>query len=143
MLPLRVGGLSRRWSVGLWQSEGWVQGTYGKDGRDRFSSLGIDDSNQSYVPLFVDRAPRTSVRVGHPLAAVGEQSESLFIQVTHVSEPPPHAAANDTNHVWHLSIQNPLESAVSVELRQPMQLPGMKRLHGQHVTIEAGGIVVL
>ena len=119
-----------------------MQGTYGKDGCDRFSSLGIDDSNQSYVPLFVDRAPRTSVRVGHPLAAVGEQSESLFIQVTHVSEPPPRATANDT-HTWHLSIQNPLTAAVSVELRQPMQLPGMKRLHGQRVTIEAGGIVVL
>ena len=33
--------------------------------------------------------------------------------------------------------------ANQANIAPPMQLPGMKRLHGQHVTIEAGGIIVL
>jgi hypothetical protein len=135
MLPLRVGPFNPRWTVGLFQLEGFVIGYYGV-GSQRYTSLGLDGQGFAYAPLYAARAPLTHVLVGCPVVATGLGAENLFIQVTHVDEKP---------QVWHVEIQNPMMDAVTVTVNRTMALPGLSNLlkGERRVTIDAGGFVVL
>ena len=74
VVPLRVCGLVRRWSVGLFQRSGYVMSSYyNGTGADCFTTLGLDVDACAYAPLYVDRVPLTSVVVGHPVIIVSTQ----------------------------------------------------------------------
>jgi hypothetical protein len=113
-VPLRVKGLNRRWTAGLWQKSGYVKGDYGS-GTNRYRPLGVDEFGYAYVPLYVDHAPETRVEAGHPLVADGNGKE-LFIQVTHVWDNPDQ---------WHVSVNNPTDRTVRTRLHKAMDLPGL------------------
>ena len=89
MLPLRVGGLQRRWSTGVWQVHGYTAGFY-SNGTDQYSALGLDDDGRAYVPLYVGRGA-ADVVVGHPVIATAHTGtdvnaswdvSQVFIQAT-------------------------------------------------------------
>jgi hypothetical protein len=113
-LPLRVKGMNRRWTVGVWQKSGYVKGDYGT-GSNRYRPLGVDEFGYAYVPLYVDLASETRVVAGHPVVA-DENGKELFIQVTHVWDNPPQ---------WHVSVNNPTDKTVRTKLHQAMDLPGL------------------
>ena len=113
-LPLRVKGMNRRWSAGLWQKSGYVKGDYGT-GSNRYRPLGVDEFGYAYAPMYVDLAPETHVVAGHPIVADGE-GKDLFIQVTHVW---------DTPDQWHVSVNNPTDRTVRTKLHKAMDLPGL------------------
>jgi hypothetical protein len=113
-LPLRIKGMNRRWSAGLWQKSGYVKGDYGA-GANRYRPLGVDEFGYAYVPLFVDLAPETHVVAGHPVVA-DENGKDLFIQVTHLWENPDQ---------WHVSVNNPTDKTVKTILHKAMDLPGL------------------
>jgi hypothetical protein len=112
-VPLVVRGLNTRWSVGLFQKAGYSKGFYGS-GADRYRPVGLDFDGNAYVPLYVDWADLTHVRVGHPIVADGS-GKDLFIQVTRVADSPGR---------WHVSVNNPTDREVTTMLRKAMDLPG-------------------
>ena len=130
-LPLRVQGFNHRWSVGLYQKEGYVKGDYGT-GKDRYRPLGLDVYGNAYVPIYVDYAEKTHVVVGHPVTA-DQDGKELFIQVTHVNENPQH---------WHVSVNNPTDKPITTTLQKTMEFPGFDFLT-QKVTVPAGGYIML
>jgi hypothetical protein len=130
-LPLRVQGLNRRWSVGLFQKIGYVKGDYGT-GENRYRPLGLDLYGNAYMPLYVEYAEKTHIVVGHPVV-VGPEGENLFIQVTHVNENP---------HRWHVSVNNPTDKTITTTLRKTMDLPGFEFLP-QKITVPAGSYIVV
>lgn len=67
MLPVRLGGLNRRWSVGLLQLCGYCVGYYGGCVY-RYRSLGVDDHNRSHIPVYPGRANVTHMIMGHPVS---------------------------------------------------------------------------
>ena len=133
LLPARMGPYNPRWTVGLWQRSGYVKGYYGS-GTDRYTQLGVDDDGLVYVPLYPARIDgATRVQVGSPVTASGAGAEELFINVIHVDESP---------HIWHVEVNNPSASSVSVTLNQSMALPGFT-LSVRELTLGAGAVKVL
>ena len=110
------------------------EGLYG-GGADRWSTLGLDDDGFAYLPVYPSRAEHTAAAVGCPVTMTGAGAESLFLQVTHVSEKP---------QTWHVSVNNPsLSATVTVRVADAgMGLAGLQ-LEGQTVTVPPGGMVVL
>ena len=86
-LPVRITGLNRRWSAGLFQKRGFVKGDHG-GGEDRYRALGIDIEGNAYVPLYANWADQTHILAGHPVVA-GPEALEVFIQVTRISDDPP------------------------------------------------------
>jgi hypothetical protein len=76
----------------------------------------------------------THVAVGCPVIAKGPGAEDLFIQVTHVDEDP---------QVWHVEVNNPTDTAITVTFHSGMELPGFPAIVTTPVTIVAGEFVVL
>ena len=129
IMPLRVTGLTRRWSVGMLQLSGYCVGHYGEC-EMRYRSLGMDDANCSHVPVYPARVSKhTHAKIGHPVVAVDPRSAGqnagagaslLFIQVTAVGQTD---TATDDGLVnvstvsrsfqWHVSINNPTPAKVS------------------------------
>ena len=130
-LPVRLTGLNPRWSVGVLQKDGYSPGFYGS-GHDRYRALGVDADGDAYLPLYVDRAPRTWVEAGHPIIA-DSGGDGLFIQVTCLGGTPPR---------WHVSVNNPGDREVATVLQQAMVLPGLEFAR-RPVAVPAGGYVVL
>jgi len=130
-LPVRVQDFNPRWSVGLFQKEGYVKGDYGI-GKDRYRSLGLDVYGNAYVPVYADYAEKTHFVIGQPVVA-DDSGSSLFIQVTHVNENPQR---------WHVSINNPTDKTITTTLKKTMELPGFD-FPTQEVSVQAGGYIVI
>jgi hypothetical protein len=130
-LPLRVTGLNRRWTAGLFQKKGYVKGDYGT-GDNRFRELGLDVYGNAYVPLYVDKAAETHMVAGHPVVA-DAAGKDLFIQVTHVYEGPDQ---------WHVSVNNPTDKPIKTTLHKAMDLPGLE-FRDKMLTVKPGEYVVL
>lgn len=134
MLPLHVSGLHHRWSVGMWQHTGYSMGHY-SNGSDVYTGLGLDDFNSSFVPLYVGRAPRHNITIGHPVIAVGQDAEELVIQVTRINASVAHSQSPWPG--WHVSVNNPLEDReITVQLRSSM--PDLVPLHARELRLSAG-----
>ncbi len=112
-LPLRVRGLNRRWSAGLFQKSGYVLGHYGT-GENRYRTLGVDQLGYAYVPMYVDRAEVTHMVAGHPVIA-DAAGKDLFIGVMHLRDKPAQ---------WCVSVNNPTDQPITSLLHQAMDLPG-------------------
>ena len=147
MLPLRMIGLNRRWSVGVLQLRGYCVGHYGSC-ENRYRSLGVDDANHSHVPLYPGRAAITHLQLGHPVIALGARAHLLSIQVTAVGS----AAAGPDGRLnvstssgsmrWHASVHNaeatPITARVVAGFGPPQSWGAATA-----VTVPAGGTVVL
>ena len=136
-LPMRV-QLMKHWAAGLFQLEGWSLGhyyNYSQPGRNRYTALGLDDFGAAQVPLYVGRADTTHVVVGHPVVATGVGASELRIYVTRINEQPLPSS-------WHVSVNNPTETMMTVAVRQNMALPGLA-LATTTVTLEPGEMRVL
>ena len=125
-VPVLVRVLNPRWSVELWQKEGYSKGFYGP-GTNRYRPVGMDWAGNAYVPLYPDLADSTRVVVGHPIVA-GAEGKDLFIQVTKIS---------DTPDRWHVSVNNPTDKPVTVTLHQAFELQGLN-FPDQKLTLKAG-----
>lgn len=132
-LPVRVHGLNRRWSVGLYQIEGFVGKGYYSDGRKVYRPLGVDEEGRAALPVYAQKAPKTHHVVGHPVVADGA-GEDLFIQVTALTGP---FEEEGKEPAWHVSVNNPTDRSVTATLRAGMELPGLE-LGEREVTLEAG-----
>ncbi|MGH9963143.1 MAG: hypothetical protein ACREBC_39505, partial [Pyrinomonadaceae bacterium] len=130
-LPLRITGLNKRWTAGLFQKKGYVKGDYGT-GDNRFRELGMDVFGFAYVPIYVDKAEETHMLAGHPVVA-DENGKELFIQVTHVYENP---------HRWHVSVNNPTDKPIKATLSKAMDLPGFI-FHNTAITLKPGEYKVI
>lgn len=128
-LPIRVRGLNRRWSTGLYLIRGYVKGHYGK-GKNRYRALGLDVYGNAYAPAYVSLARTTHIIVGHPVVA---DREELFIQVTHLRDRP---------HKWHISVNNPTDKTITTTLRRLIDLPGMK-FKKKRLTLPPGSYLLL
>jgi hypothetical protein len=130
-LPVRVTGLNRRWSAGLFQERGYVKGDHGS-GKRRYRALGLDVEGNAYVPVYANWDFRTHLRAGHPVVAGPEASE-LFIQVTRVSDAPPR---------FHVAVNNPTDQKITTTLRAPMPMLGLD-VYLQRVTLRPGEYLVV
>lgn len=128
-LPVRITGLNRRWSAGLFQKRGFVKGDHGS-GEDRYRALGMDCEGNAYVPLYANWADQTHILAGHPVVAGPEASE-VFIQVTRISDDPPR---------FHVSLNNPSEKIVTTALRVAMPMPALE-FREKRVTLRPGEYV--
>ena len=138
MVPLRVGNLCRNWTAGLLQKDGYSLGFY-SNGSDVYSALGVDATSNAHVPLFTGRGA-AHVIAGHPVAALHAQEGTpaceVFVQLTHVDSVP---GVRDT---WHVSVNNPTESEVTIRLASSFGLPGMQDLAQLGaLRVKAGGLV--
>jgi hypothetical protein len=61
-LPVRLCGLNRRWSAGVFQYTGYVKGAYGS-GENRYRALGMDGDGNAYLPALV-KMPENPTRRG-------------------------------------------------------------------------------
>ncbi len=131
-LPLRVQGLNRRWSAGLFQRTGYVLGNYGA-GDNRYRALGIDGFGYAYVPMYVDRAHETHLVAGHPIIA-DAAGQDLFIGVMHLYDAAAHQPTTAIHPLgnavvqppqWQVSVNNPTDQPVTCTLRKAMDLPGL------------------
>ena len=116
VVPLRVCGLVRRWSVGLFQRQGYALSTYyNGTGENRFTTLGLDFDACAHAPLYVDLAEMTSVVVGHPVIITSGNNVSLwtsvFIEVVKISD--------TSNSSWVVTANNPTSTDLSVTM-QPL-----------------------
>jgi hypothetical protein len=130
-LPLRVGGLNRRWTAGLWQKQGYVLGNYGS-GENRFREVGIDIYGYAYVPLYPTLAPKTRMVIGHPVSATGA-GKDCFIEVLHLYDNPSH---------WYVAVNNPMDKPIKTTLKKSMDFPNFE-FPDQEIEIPAGEYVVL
>jgi hypothetical protein len=130
-LPVRLTGLNRRWSAGLFQRQGYVKGDYG-GGRNRYRALGMDVNGDAYIPLYANWADQTHVLAGHPVAA-GPEANSLFIEVTRVSDDPPR---------FHVSVNNPTDQTIATTLRVAMPMPGLD-FQQKRITLPPGAYMVV
>ena len=95
----------------MWQHTGYAMGHY-SNGSEVYTGLGLDDFNSSYIPLYVGKAPRHHVTIGHPIIAIGKDAVDLAIQVTRVNQSVP---------IWHVSVNNLCKDReISVQLRVSM-----------------------
>ncbi|MEE8475353.1 MAG: hypothetical protein V3T01_08390 [Myxococcota bacterium] len=131
VVPLRVRGLNRRWSAGVYQKRGYVAGAYGK-GENRYRAAGVDFAGDAYIPLHPSRADRVHLVAGHPVVADLNGGE-LFIQVTKVAEAP---------FRWHVSVNNPTDRSIDTILRRAIALPGLE-LPATRMRFEPGEYRVL
>jgi hypothetical protein len=130
-VPLVVDALNRRWSVGLWQLNGFVKGDYG-DGTNRYRPVGLDLAERAYIPLYPDLADETEVEVGHPVVA-DSRGQDLFIQVTALSG----GTEAFPDYRWHVDVNNPTDQSITTVLSQNMNLPGLRVPTGE-ITLPAG-----
>ncbi|MFQ5807993.1 MAG: hypothetical protein ACE5JM_00110 [Armatimonadota bacterium] len=133
-LPMRLRGLNRRWSAGLFMREGYVQGHYGP-GRDRYRPLGIDLDGMAYVPIYADLADATHLVIGHPVVADDEGRE-LFIQVTQTS------GGTGGEFKWWIAVNNPTDRTITTTLSNAMRLEGI-RFDRTSVTVASGEHLVI
>ncbi len=117
-LPLRVTGLNRRWSAGLFQKSGYVL-TQDGTGKNRYRALGVDEFGCAQVPVYVDLAAKTQMLAGHPIIA-DSQGKELFINVIRLQG---HPSPNRCQ--WQVSVNNPTDKPITSRLRQAMKLPGL------------------
>ena len=150
--------LQRNWSAGLWQLHGYSLGWYHSHAGNAslrsmanitdqnttteiclYTALGLDHFGEAHVPLYVGRADRTHVVIGHPVIAqaLDGSSEGAFnslrIQVTHVNELP---------QVWHVAVNNPTDETITAVLSQNMDLPGLQ-VSTQNLVLAPGEYRVL
>jgi len=130
-LPVRIGGLNPNWSAGVFLHHGYALGNYGK-GTNRYRAAGVDRDGHAYTALFTDHADRTEITIGHPVVC---DDDRLFIQVT----PRDDRGAKDS---WHVSVNNPTDSAVETVCRSSFAMPGLE-LADQRLNVAPGGYVVL
>lgn len=117
-VPVRMSGMNPRWSVGLYQFEGYRTHYYSK-GDSGYRALGVDFDGRAYAPLFVSKAANTHVLMGHPIVADAAGRE-LFIQVTRLND-----GLDGKPPVWHVSVNNPTDRPVTVTLTRAMNLAGL------------------
>lgn len=129
-IPVRVAGLNRRWSSGLFQAEGYTAGFYGS-GRNRYRSLGTDRDGFAYIPLFTSLA-NYHVVAGHPVVA-DARGKDLFIEVV---------CLGGTPLRWRVAVNNPTRRTLTTLLRCAMPLPGLS-LGAQTITLKGGEYRVL
>ena len=134
-VPLRISGFNRRWSVGLYQFEGYRTHYYSQ-ADSGYRALGLDFDGRAYVPLFVSMAANTHVLLGHPLVA-DAAGKDLFIQVTRLND-----GDATTPPAWHLSVNNPTDQPVTATLKQAMDLAGLS-FPTQTLTLAPGEYRVL
>ncbi len=134
-VPLRISGLNRRWSIGLYQYDGYRTHYYSKE-NSGYRALGADHDGRAYIPLYVSRSKATHILAGHPIVA-DEPGKDLFIQVTRIND-----GLNGRPPGWHLSVNNPLDRPVTSTLRRTMDLDGL-RFTELKVTLKPGEYLVL
>jgi hypothetical protein len=134
-VPVRVSGMNPRWSVGLYQYEGYRTHYY-SNGDSGYRALGVDFDGRAYAPLFVSKAARTRVLMGHPVIADAAGAE-LFIQVTRVND-----GLDGKAPAWHLSVNNPTDRPVTATLTRTMALTGLE-FAGETITLQPGEYRVL
>jgi hypothetical protein len=139
VVPVRVSGFNKRWSVGLYQAEGYRTHYYSK-GDSGYRALGLDFDSRAYVPMYVSMAPVTHDLIGHPVIA-DDQGKELFIQVTCLGE-----KDDKSGFTWHVSVNNPTDHPVETTLHQAMDLPGLALADlkttfqpGEYRVLELGG----
>ncbi|MCG2659769.1 MAG: hypothetical protein L6437_05940 [Kiritimatiellae bacterium] len=134
-VPLRISPFNKRWTVGLYQLEGYRTHYYSK-GNSGWCELGLDLDGRAYIPLFSGMASNTHVLIGHPVVA-DDAGKELFIQVTRITE------GDDKNpSLWHVSVNNPLDTLVTTTLRQVMDLPGLN-FNEQKIVLQPGEYKIL
>lgn len=135
VVPVRAGVFNKRWTVGLYQVEGYRTHYYSKR-NSGWREMGLDFDGRAYTPLFAGMAPNTHVVFGHPVMA-DDAGKDLFIQVTRVTE-----GDDQTPASWHVSVNNPLDKPVTTSLRKAMDLPGLD-LAETAITLQPGEYKVL
>jgi hypothetical protein len=134
VVPVRVSGLNKRWSAGLYQLDGFRTHYYSK-GNSGYRALGLDSDGRAYVPMHVSVAPLTHDLIGHPVVA-DSAGKDLFIQVTCLGDD------GTKLPTWHISVNNPTDSPVETTLHKAMDLPGLT-LSDVSVTLKPGEYRVL
>jgi hypothetical protein len=129
MVPVRVDGLNRRWSAGLYQFDGFRSHYYSKD-NGGYRALGLDQEGGAYVPLHV-AAAATHDLIGQPVVA-DEAGQDLFIQVTCL--PGDHGPGALS---WNISANNPTDHPIETTLHRAMNLPGLN-FSDTRITLQAG-----
>jgi len=105
--------------------------------------LGVDSEGQVYIPMAPDLAPAHHYIAGHPVTAEGDGAADLFIQVTQLSGGTFMADKKEIQPFrWHVSINNPLDRAVTVTVKQNLALPGLQ-MAPQRLTLQPGQYTVL
>ncbi|MBU4274052.1 MAG: hypothetical protein KKA28_19645, partial [Planctomycetes bacterium] len=135
VLPLRISPLNKRWTVGLYQIEGYRTHYYSKSDSG-WRELGLDFEGRAYVPLYPAKSNNTRVMIGHPVVA-DDAGKDFFIQVTKVSDGDEKVAP-----MWHVSVNNPGDQPVKCTLRRAMDLPGLD-FNEQQITLQPGEYKVL
>jgi hypothetical protein len=136
-VPVRISGFNKRWTVGNYQVEGYRTHYYSK-GNSGWTELGLDFEGRAYVPMFVSQAPKTHMKIGHPIVA-DEAGKDIFIQVTRLNNG---QAEKDGAPAWHVSVNNPTDAVVTTTLKRTMDLPGLD-FEEQKVTVKPGEYKVL
>ena len=134
-VPVRVSGLNKRWTAGLYQFEGWRTHYYSKE-NSGWRALGLDFDGRAYAPLYVSKSPNTHVLLGHPIVA-DAAGKDLFIQVTRIND-----GDDKTPPAWHVSVNNPTDHPVTTTLQRAMDLAGLD-FSAQTVTLAPGEYRVL
>ncbi|HEY3331874.1 MAG TPA: hypothetical protein VGK19_17720 [Capsulimonadaceae bacterium] len=135
IVPLRVAGLNKRWSTGLYQVDGYRTHTY-SPGNAGWRALGLDFAGSAYAPLYVSMADNTHVLIGHPIVADAAGSE-LFIQATRVND-----GSATASPLWHISVNNPTDRVITTTLKKAMDVPGLTFATAT-VTLQPGEYKVL
>ena len=117
-VPVRVNGFNKRWTVGLYQVEGWRTHYYSKE-NSGWRELGLDFDGRAYVPLFVSKSANTHVMIGHPVVA-DAAGKDLFIQVTRIND-----GLEGKPPAWHVSVNNPTAQPITATLKRAMDVPGL------------------
>jgi len=133
-LPVRLRGLNRRWTAGLFMKRGYVQAHYGPGG-NRYRPLGIDLDGNAYVPVYPDLAEQTHLMMGHPVVA-DERGRELFIQVTQTS------GGTGGEFHWWIAVNNPTDRAITTTLSNRMSLPGIK-FESKEISVASGEHLVV
>ena len=130
-LPMRVAGLNRNWSAGLFQIDGYVAGRYG-DGKNRYRGLGLDFAGSAHFPLYPYKADKTHVMAGHPVVADGD-GKDLTINVMRLFDKPGQ---------WQVDVNNTSDKPITTTLRQAMALPDLD-FPDTAITVQPGEYRVL
>ncbi len=130
-LPVLVDGFNRRWSVGLWQLDGYVKGDYGS-GTNRYRAVGLDLDGRAYIPLYPDLAELTEVEIGHPVVTDARGRE-MFVQVTALSG----GTQAFPLYQWYVDVNNPTDQSITTMVSQNMPLPGLE-VPSQEITLAPG-----
>lgn len=139
LLPLRFAALNPNWTVGFVQHAGYSLGHYTSAASERWTALGLSFDGHAHVPLYTGLAA-VNCSFGHPVTA---SHPELFIQVTRV-DTTSHSSptAISTGPVWHIALNNPTDSTMTVSLTKAMNLVNLS-VPTAPVTIAAGGWVVV